>query len=267
MYDAGYITYIMKEVGVIYSKDELKQELFKFLNRFGKQISALYNTRDSTWSEDKELQDSPMWQAMSEMYDYGVQGIPSRDLSGSRITGAHANVEMFLRGMNTMAMQIYLHAYENAPPRLAMHTVEIAVARMVLDGGERYSEYGTDTHGIGKGDWGYLTLAEVALLANMDERSVRNAANPKLTDHLKTEQVGKRSLVSPEEARRWLAGRKGFTPTKQYEGDPPVKPQEFNMDIPLEMAELIEREAKKAGIPFNVCLERAILKAYERIKK
>jgi hypothetical protein len=46
-----------------------------------------------------------------------------------------------------------------------------------------------------------------------------------------------------------------------------VKPQEFNMDIPLEMAELIEREAKKAGIPFNVCLERAILKAYERIKK
>ena len=37
---------------------------------------------------------------------------------------------------------------------------------------------------MGKGDCGYLTLAEVALLANMDERSVRNAANPKLPDPL-----------------------------------------------------------------------------------
>lgn len=257
----------MKEVGVIYSKDELKQELFKFLNRFGKQISALYNTRDSTWSEDKELQDSPMWQAMSEMYDYGVLGIPSRDLAGGRIAGRHAQVEMFLRAMNTMAMQIYLHAYENTPPRLAMHTAEIAVARMVLDGGERYAEYGTDIHGAGKGDWGYLTLAEVALLANMDERSVRNAANPKLTDHLKTEQVGKRSLVSPDEARRWLAGRKGFTPTKQYKGDPQVKPKEFNMELPPELVELIEMEAKKSGIPFNVCLEKAILKAYKSMNK
>lgn len=251
---------------MIYSKDELQQELFKFLNRFGKQIADLYNTSDSTWSEDKALQDSPIWQAMSEMYDYGVLGIPSRDLAGGRITGAHAHVEMFLRAMNTMAMQIYLHAYGNTPPRLAMHTVEIAVARMVLDGGERYAEYGTDAHGVGKGDWGYLTLAEVALLANMDERSVRNAANPKLTDPLKTEQVGKRSLVSPDEARRWLAGRKGFTPTKQYEGDPPVKPKEFNIEFSIELAELIEREAKRKGIPFNVCLEKALLKAYERIK-
>lgn len=252
---------------MIYSKNELQQELFRFLNRFGKQIATFYNTSDSTWLEDKALQDSPMWQAMSEMYDYGVLGIPSRDLSGGRITGTHAHIEMFLHAMNTIAMQIFLHAYENQPPKLAMHTVEIAVARMVLDGGERYAEYGTDTHGVGKGDWGYLTLAEVALLANMDERSVRNAANPKLTDPLKTEQVGKRSLVSPEEARRWLAGRKGFTPTKQYEGDPSIKPKEFNMEIPLELAELIEREAKKTGVPFNVCLEKAILKAYESIKK
>ena len=258
---------ITKEIGVIYSKDELQQELFRFLNRFGKQIADFYNTSDSTWSEDKALQDSPMWQAMSEMYDYGVLGIPSRDLSGGRITSTHAHIEMFLHAMNTMAMQIFLHAYENQPPRLAMHTVEISVARVVLDGGERYSEYGTDTHGIGKGDWGYLTLAEVALLANMDERSVRNAANPKLTDPLKTEQVGKRSLVSPEEARRWLAGRKGFTPTKQYEGDQPIKPKEFNMELPLDLAELIEREAKKTGVPFNVFLEKAILKAYESIKK
>jgi len=59
----------------------------------------------------------------------------------------------------------------------------------------------------------YLTFAEVALLANMDEKSVRNAANPKGKDPLKTVNEGSRTYVEPKEALAWLSRRRGFKPT------------------------------------------------------
>jgi hypothetical protein len=123
-----------------------------------------------------------------------------------------------------------------------MRAVQTAVARMVLDGGERYTDFAVSEHGLGNGDWGYLTLSEVALLANMDERSVRNAANPKLPDPLKTEAMGKRSLVKPEEARRWLAGRKGFIPTSKGATDDAHRPPHFNYVLTEEEFKDIQRE-------------------------
>jgi hypothetical protein len=113
----------------------------------------------------------------------------------------------------------------------------------------------------------YLTLFEVALLANMDERSVRNAANPKLPDPLKTNQVGKRSLVNPEEARRWLAGRKGFIQTKQCEGIVAQRPPEYDLELSEELVKIIEREAKKAGLSFGKYLTKALIKASEGMQK
>ena len=235
-----------------FSKSAMQEQLLTFLNLFGREVAALYGVSDYAWTEKEAIERSPVWEAVSEMYDYGVEGIPTGDLvPGSRIDGAHAHVEMFFRGLDTPHMRTCLEASDNAPPRLAMLAVQSAVARMVLDSGDRYTDFGAGEYGMGKGDCGYLTLAEVALLANMDERSVRNAANPKLPDPLKTEQVGKRSLVSPEEARRWLAGRKGFVPTKECEGPIAQRPPEYDLELTPELVEALEREAKKAGLSFN----------------
>lgn len=229
-----------------FSKAEMREELFKFLSLFGKQIAVLYGASDSTWTEKDAIQESPVWKAVSEMYDYGIMGIPTGGLvPRNRINGVHAHIEIFFRAMDTLPMKLFLDAKENAPPRLAVRAVQSAVARMVLDGGGRYTDFGTDEYGLGKDDGDYLTLAEVALLANMDERSVRNAANPKLPDPLKTEQVGKRSLVRPEEARRWLASRKGFVPTQESETSDVQRPLEWNVTLPEELVERIQREAEK----------------------
>jgi hypothetical protein len=119
----------------------------------------------------------------------------------------------------------------------------------------------------------HLTLAEVALLANMDERSVRNAANPKLTNPLKTEQVGQRSLVRPDEARRWLAGRKGYVPTQAYDG-PRIPSFDLTLpELPKEFLEQVQREAEETGISAQKILAeqiqanlQAAFKAYEAYK-
>ena len=249
------------------SKTEMQEELFKFLTLFGEQIADLYGASDSPCKEKKTIHDSPVWKAVMEMYDYGVMGLPTGDLfPGGRIDGVHAHIERFLRTMETPPMRIYLELMNNTPPRLAMRAVQSAVARMVLDGGDRYTDFGAGEYGIGRGDLGYLTLSEIALLANMDERSVRNAANPKLPDPLNTEPIGKRSLVNPEEARRWLAGRKGFVPTKECDRIA-ERPPEFNFELTKEQAELIQREASKTGLSFQKVLETVFSSAYERMQK
>lgn len=251
-----------------FSKDEMQEELFKFLSLAGKQIAQMYGASESEWTEEESVKRSPIWEGVSEMYDYGVMGVPTGDLvPGGIINGAHAHIEMFLRAMDTPYMRVYLEQCDNALPRLAMLAVQSAVARMVLDGGDRFTDFGMGEFGVGNGDHGYLTLSEVALLANMDERSVRNAANPKLPDPLKTEQVGKRSLVNPEEARRWLSGRKGFIPTNKHEGAVPERPQEFDMEVSEELVAIIEQQAKKAGVSFEAYFKKVLIKISEEMKQ
>lgn len=85
-------------------------------------------------------------------------------------------------------------------------------------------------------------------------------------DPLNTEPIGKRSLVNPEEARRWLAGRKGFVPTKECDRIA-ERPPEFNFELTKEQAELIQREASKTGLSFQKVLETVFSSAYERMQK
>lgn len=249
-----------------FTKSAMQEQLHMFLSMFGKNMAALYGIDDSAWTEGSAVEHSPIWQAISEMYDYGVDGIPTEHLvPGIRINGIHAHVEAFFYGLNTRSMQTYLELDEIPLPRLAMLTVQSAVARMVLDGGDRYSDFGSTEYGTTNGDTGYLTLAEVALLANMDERSVRNAANPKLPNPLKTEQVGKRSLVTPEEARRWLDGRKGFVPTKKCEVSVTQVP-EYDLELSPELVEVIEKKAKNAGLSFNAYLKQTMFRVFKEME-
>ncbi|WP_347909859.1 hypothetical protein [Pseudomonas grandcourensis] len=60
---------------------------------------------------------------------------------------------------------------------------------------------------------GYLTLSEVAVLAQMNEKSVRNATQPTAPDRLPTRKQGTRTVVDSHEALRWLKGRRNFNPS------------------------------------------------------
>lgn len=235
-----------------FTKSEMQAELLEFMSSFGGYIARLYGASDASWANEEAIKHSPVWSAMSEMYDYGVMGIPTGELVPEhRFNGIYAHVEMFLRAFDTSRAKIFLRAADAELPRSCLYVVQLAVARLVLDGGDRYTDYGADEHGILQGDTGYLTFSEVALLANMDERSVRNAANPKLANPLKTELKGTRSLVEIEEARRWLAGRKGFTKTAPYEGPPVQGTVEGHIHFKMEDLKQIEEQAKKAGLSLN----------------
>lgn len=61
---------------------------------------------------------------------------------------------------------------------------------------------------------GYLNLFEIAVLAQMVEKSVRNATQPNAPDRLFTRKEGTRTVVDSSEALRWLQGRRNFKPTR-----------------------------------------------------
>ena len=250
-----------------FTKTQMQDELSAFLTLFGEQMASLYGSSFPAQDTKDALHASPIWETVSEMYDYGVDGlsVPVEPGSEGSVVARHIEVERFLHALNTLPMKLYLAGNGNVPPRLAIIAAQCAAARLVLDGADRRTDHAIDEFGPGNGDFGYLTLAEVALLANMDERSVRNAANPKLPNHLQTEQVGRRSLVRPEEARRWLELRKGFVPTRVIEEDPKERLPNYNLNLTPEFVEDVRRGAKELAIPFETHLKDRILEAYQRI--
>jgi hypothetical protein len=117
------------------------------------------------------------------------------------------------------------------------------MARHLLDGGERYITRDEDEMA------GYLSFAEVALLADMDERSVRNAANPKLPDALVTKTFGRRSMIAIEDARRWLSSRKGFVPTQGAPVQAPnTSPDLSSLTVPHEIVSRVSESARSANL-------------------
>ncbi|POF88357.1 hypothetical protein [Pseudomonas putida] len=66
----------------------------------------------------------------------------------------------------------------------------------------------------GEDQSGYLTLKEIAVLGQMTERAVRNAAQPTAVDQLQTRKEQNQTVVDSSEALRWLKGRRGFIATR-----------------------------------------------------
>ena len=59
-----------------------------------------------------------------------------------------------------------------------------------------------------------LSIEDLAILADMSERSVRNAVSASGDAQLRITKIGNSEWVDNDEARRWLAMRRGFVPTR-----------------------------------------------------
>lgn len=226
-----------------FTKTDMQIELKKFLFGFPMSIGRIYGPSRAgallgfpgkrahdIELEEAHIEDTDLWRVVNEMYDFGVSGlmIDGRlDLGfEQQLDGEFCDAEMFLRCLESM--EVYLEEDEVQIPRLAILAVRTAVARHVLEGGYRYTGYDD-------GSGSYLSFGEVALLANMDERSVRNAANPKLPNPLITIQLGKRTYVDRLVARNWLEERKGFVPT-QTENTPAAPASQLLVPITLTLS-------------------------------
>lgn len=240
-----------------FSKEDVQAELRKFMVGFARSIERMYGNNSGGGLlghpgksasdidfEDARIEDSDLWFGVTRMYDYGIRGIRLANAIRD-VDVPESDVEMFFLAIDNGWMELYLQEDGAHLPRLSIRTAQTAIARVVLDGGVRYTLPG-DVHE----ESGYLTIGEVALLADMDERSVRNAANPKLPDRLVTKNFGRRTLVDIHDARRWLTGRKGFVPTKDFVPPPaPSGPEYTEVSMPHDLCSRLDHFANEASLP------------------
>lgn len=241
----------------MFTKEELQRELRHFMLHFSMSMERMFvgdcggalvgvpgKSSFDLEPEQVRVEKSLLWSTLMRMYDYGVLGLHSGIYgNGHLLDAAECDVEMFLQGLQSM--ELYLDEDLCRLPRLALRTSQTAVARHVLDGGSRYT---LDSERDVSEESGYLSFEELALLADMDTRSVRNAANPKVPDALVTESFGRRTLIAVEDARRWLAGRKGFTPTSYQDAVVPQAPAALS----VELSEVLERRIDQAARAENL---------------
>lgn len=240
---------------MVFTKDELKQELRDFMVGLARSAERVFGPSGGgallghagrcAWDiEPSEalLDDASLWQAVLTMYDYGIEGRPHPSFGANGDVGnRYGEAELFLLGLDSLTL--FLEEDDVRLPKLSQRTVRTAIARHLLDGGERYITRNEDEMA------GYLSFAEVALLADMDERSVRNAANPKLPEALVTKNFGRRSMIAIEDARRWLTSRKGFVPTQGAPAEPQITaPQLSSLTVPYEIVARVSESARDADL-------------------
>ena len=158
----------------------------------------------------------PLVQVFEQLYDYGVLGLRRQDMEPLEPATMPAFVACWMNDVHASMLVSEAHNGQQPSLRLPGITIDLALARAVLDG------VGPEPRFVSRdGDPLYsdhLTYAEVALLAGMDERSVRNAAS-KPDSGLTTvaSDDGRKSFINADVARAWLKGRRGFVPTRDVD--------------------------------------------------
>lgn len=151
-------------------------------------------------------------------YLYAIEGIPRFLMRSENEDLRELNaeeLEFFDFGIDLNAFLSYNALFDclkeswGGRPAISMLVVlNQFAARLKLD----YSAY--------SGKEGYLSIAEVALLAGMKEKSVRNLAAKELGSQFNPNR--KMTLISTTNARKWLEGRRKFKPSQMLETKPAV---------------------------------------------
>jgi hypothetical protein len=166
--------------------------------------------------------ENPVRMAANDCYDYAINGRLKLAKDGAEQTQMNDN-------WGRLATLVL-----SARPDIEVFSPRIGGREMVLPKGLEHilfhalvrARLDLDTHPkfddndavpmflSGEDNCGYLTLKEIAVLGQMSERAVRNAAQPTAADRLFTRKEKNQTVVDAGEALRWLKGRRGFVVTR-----------------------------------------------------
>jgi hypothetical protein len=166
--------------------------------------------------------ESAVRMAAKDCYDYAINGRLSLAQDGEEETRMNDNWARLATLVLSARPDIEVFSpriggREMVLPKGLEHLLLQALVRARLDL-DTHPKFGNDQalpmFLSGEDNSGYLTLKEIALLGQMSERAVRNAAQPTAADRLQTRKEQSQTVVDSEEALRWLKGRRGFVATR-----------------------------------------------------
>lgn len=145
-----------------------------------------------------ELADAmPAGRLLSDAYDFAFEGVWRPGPFADELTESDQLVTLF-KGLSQMV------SFEGMAFKRCLHTVRVAQLRALIGGSFNITSRGVLPH--------HIHLKELAELAGLDEKTVRNMTSPKHPKPLKTVKVDGRTYVSLNVAVPFLQAR-GFKQT------------------------------------------------------
>jgi len=138
---------------------------------------------------------------LNAVYDFAFDGLLTPWLAEEMYEGMSAWQGRFEGLQKIVALEWHgQHAFEKC-----IHAVEIAHLRQLFT-------HGSFTATVDALASNCIHLREFAVLAGLEEKTVRNMANPGHKEHIPTQTIGRRTFVALKDALPWLEAR-GFAPT------------------------------------------------------
>ena len=174
--------------------------------------------RENVDAAKAHLRNSRVWGELSALYDYAVHGIVS-DLDGPE--------SIVINGSDVLKLAT---SEDYGPSSHWDDIIAMGDGRFALDDGHE------------------IPIYKLSLLANVDQRTVRNAisAGQLVANKKSVVLQGEQVFIENASARRWLHGRKGFKPTLV-----PVDSEHLNLkDVngPTEFAAFLIAQRKRIGL-------------------
>ena len=163
----------------------------------------------------QDVENMAISEDLLEFYDFGVHGIvdttkPSQDDSESSGNWL-SRILVDLKGSHFLEdWSGYTHLKHGESIDRCIHTLELANARMMLEGG-------SEGFFLGHQDK-VLTIRQMALLSGMTEASIRTLSGPNRNNRLITKKDGSSTYVEIADAVAWLISKGRYITIKRTVG-------------------------------------------------
>ena len=164
------------------------------------------------------------------MYRYAYFGLIDVSYDDLTNESIHTWISAFLTDMANSRVGEVWGSYGVdviTPAKRCLEIAELATARSILEGSQDIVFYFAGKSQDEEVGSDYLTIRQMALLAGMEEMSIRAAANPKRANPLPTLSIDGRTRVSIEAAKNWLISKGRYIPIKRVHPSEGVDLQKF----------------------------------------
>jgi len=188
-----------RELGRIYLPENAPR-----LMGFTKEVCARSSDMDDSLRVQVNIDNFDITGYMSDLYDYGILGVLHAELRDDWEI-VQEDIKGFFDGLRDFPL--LANNADDYSLDKCLQVIELSGLRLAIDEG------GYSTLDDGSMLWGHMALKDLAYLASIDEKTIRNLANPKAKNSLRTVKHGSRTFVEIEVARDWLRQR-GFKETE-----------------------------------------------------
>lgn len=157
--------------------------------------------------------------AMLDNYDFGFHAVTGTRSEPMDYDSLHTWFGAYLLGLNGSPYVSENEAWGNFDLkdaiRRCLYTMELSNARLVLEGNEPFYHFSqSDKKNDESASEGELTIRQLAMLAGMEEMSLRSHISRKNSPVLEIRKQDRRTIVDAKVGRDWLIAKGRYLPVK-----------------------------------------------------